>query len=67
MIDALIAVGLVMATKIGRSGNVVDKVNRSDKGIYCLKCLQENYGMFWTSIDNGTYYCETHKTKLRVI
>jgi hypothetical protein len=33
MIDALIAVGLVMATKIGRSGNVVDKVNKRSWGL----------------------------------
>lgn len=62
--DTLLAVGLQAATKIGRSGSVVDAVQRSPKGTYCLKCIQEHYGRFWTSIDNGTYYCATHRKQL---
>jgi len=38
----------------------VRSVARSDKGVYCLMCLQENYGRFWIQMDNGTYYCPEH-------
>jgi hypothetical protein len=63
--DYLSAIGHKYAIKIGRSGNVIDKVKRSEKGVYCLMCLEESYGMFWTSIDNGTWYCEIHRKILR--
>lgn len=63
--ENLLAIGHVVAMNIGRSGYVVDEIQRSDKGIYCLMCLQEHYGKFGTSMDNGTWYCKPHHEKLR--
>lgn len=60
----LLAIGLQAATRIGRSGSVVDAVQRSPDGVYCLMCLDQHYGLFGASIDNGTYYCPLHRKEI---
>ncbi len=63
--ETLRAIAAVAAMKIGKAGMVIDTVARSKNGVYCLMCLQEHYGQCWTSMDNGTYYCDEHRKKLR--
>ena len=57
--ETLHAIALAAAT------TVVPDVAHSEKGVYCLMCLQERYGRLWTSMDNGTWYCERHRAVLR--
>lgn len=61
--EALQVLALAAAVHI-TPGN---EVCRSPDGVYCLMCLQEHYGRLWTSMDNGTYYCERHRKVLRGI
>jgi hypothetical protein len=56
-------VAQVLATTMDDS-DVIDEVVRSEKGVYCLKCLQKHYPEVWTVLDNGTYYCEKHREEL---
>lgn len=56
--------GKLFATTINNE-NLMDEIAISKDGKRCLICLQEYYPLFWTSMDNGTFYCDKHKEILR--